>query len=53
MGRRGKNYYKGDRVRKGKWTKKRWRRAQSSDRKRSGAKYEKWEKNRSILDDLF
>jgi hypothetical protein len=51
--RKGKNYYKGDRVKRGGWTKKRWKKAQASDKKRDGSKYEKWEKKRSWWDDLF
>lgn len=42
--RAGKNYYKGDRVRRGTWSKKRWGSAIKKDRKRYGGKYEKWEK---------
>ena len=44
--RQGRAFYKGDRVKKGGWTKKRWNKSQSSDAKRYGGKYESWEKKR-------
>jgi hypothetical protein len=37
------NTYKGDRIAKGKWSKKRWSYSQKQDKSRFG-KYEKWER---------
>jgi len=42
--RMGKRFHQGDRISKGNWTAKRWKKARKVDMKRRGAKYEKWER---------
>jgi len=45
----GSNYFKGDRIKRGSWGVKRWARARNIDSKRSGRKYEDWERKSKRL----
>ena len=42
--RQGKHFFHGDRISKGNWGVKRWKRARKLDSKRIGRKYETWER---------